>query len=151
MQKSSKLLWLFVPFCGLSSHISAQSLYDENTVQSIQVYMSQSNWDQLLDNEYATTGDYIMADSVSVNGTVFDSVGVKYKGNSSYKANQVKNPWHIELDTYKDQDYQGYKDIKLANVDGNGGITFRMSSTGSANFFADVAAKNAFKNVPCYV
>ncbi|MDP5170531.1 MAG: CotH kinase family protein [Bacteroidia bacterium] len=116
MQKSSKLLWLFISFCGLSSHISAQSFYDENTVQTIQVYMSQSNWDQLLDNAYATTGDYIMADSVSINGTVFDSVGVKYKGNSSYNANQVKNPWHIELDTYKDHDYQGYKDIKLANV-----------------------------------
>ena len=45
----------------------------------------------------------------------YDSVGVKYKGNSSYRANQVKNPWHIELDTYKNQDYDGYTDIKLAN------------------------------------
>jgi spore coat protein CotH len=41
---------------------------------------------------------------------------VKYKGNSTYKANQTKNPWHIELDTYKSQDYQGFKDIKLSNV-----------------------------------
>lgn len=116
MLKSNKLHWLIISFLGLSSQFSAQSFYDESTVQSIEVFMSQSNWDQLLDNAYATTGDYIMADSVSINGTVFDSVGVKYKGNSSYNANQVKNPWHIELDTYKDQDYQGYKDIKLANV-----------------------------------
>jgi spore coat protein CotH len=78
--------------------------------------MSQPNWDQLMDNAIATTGDYIMADSVLINGVAFDSVGVKYKGNSSYNANQVKNPWHIELDTYINQDYQGYKDIKLANV-----------------------------------
>lgn len=115
MQYLGKLLWLFIILCGINSHISAQSFYDEAEVQTIHVYMSQSNWDQLLDNEYATTGDYIMADSVSINGTVFDSVGVKYKGNSSYNANQVKNPWHIELDTYKEHDYQGYKDIKLAN------------------------------------
>lgn len=69
-----------------------------------------------MDNAKATTGDYIMADSVTINGTTYDSVGVKYKGNSSYNANQTKNPWHIEMDTYKDHDYQGYKDIKLANV-----------------------------------
>jgi hypothetical protein len=101
----------------LSSYVYsyAQSLYDINTVQTIEIYFSNNNWDQLLDNAYATTGDYIMADSVIINGTKYDSVGVKYKGNSSYNANQVKNPWHIELDTYKDQDYQGYKDIKLAN------------------------------------
>jgi spore coat protein CotH len=57
-----------------------------------------------------------MAKSVEVNGTLFDSVGVKYKGNSSYNANQVKNPFHIELDTYKDHSYQGYTDIKLSDV-----------------------------------
>ncbi|MEL7534472.1 MAG: CotH kinase family protein, partial [Bacteroidota bacterium] len=33
-----------------------------------------------------------------------------------YNANQTKNPFHIELDTYKDQEYQSYKDIKLSNV-----------------------------------
>ncbi|MGB0932565.1 MAG: CotH kinase family protein, partial [Chitinophagales bacterium] len=47
---------------------------------------------------------------------VFDSVGVKYKGNSTYNPNQTKNPFHIELDTFKEQDYEGYKDIKLSNV-----------------------------------
>jgi len=57
-----------------------------------------------------------MAQSVTINGEVYDSVGVKYKGNSTYQANQVKNPFHIELDTYKEHDHQGYKDIKLSNV-----------------------------------
>ncbi|MDG2463838.1 MAG: CotH kinase family protein [Crocinitomicaceae bacterium] len=95
---------------------SSQNFYDEATIQDIQITFSQSNWDQLLDQAYSSTGDYIMAQSVSINGTVYDSVGVKYKGNSTYSSNQVKNPFHIELDTYKEQDYQGYKDIKLSNV-----------------------------------
>lgn len=56
-----------------------------------------------------------MAQSVTINGVKYDNVGVKYKGNSTYNANQVKNPFHIELDTYKEQDYQGYTDIKLSN------------------------------------
>ncbi len=50
-----------------------------------------------------------------VNGEEFDSVGVKYKGNSTYKANQKKKPLHIELDTYKNHKYEDYTDIKLSN------------------------------------
>ena len=59
--------------------------------------------------------DYIMADSVVINGTRFSNVGVKYKGNSSYDSTYIKNPLHIELDTYTNQSYQGFTDIKLGN------------------------------------
>jgi hypothetical protein len=94
----------------------AQSLYDLGTVQTIEITFTQSNWDALLDAEKAGNEDYIMAQSVSINGLLFDSVGVKYKGNSTYSASNVKNPFHIELNTYKDQIYQAYTDIKLSNV-----------------------------------
>lgn len=108
---------LLVALC--SSTISwtfSQSLYDSNTIQTIQIVFAQSNWDALLDAEKQGADGYIMAQTVTINGVAFDSVGVKYKGNSSYNANQTKNPFHIELDTYKNQDYQGYTDIKLSNV-----------------------------------
>ena len=77
---------------------------------------AQSNWDALLDAEKAGDNNYTEATSVTINGTLFNQVGVKYKGNSSYYANQTKNPFHIELDTYVDQNYQGTTDLKLANV-----------------------------------
>lgn len=106
------LLALFV----LATSVTfAQSFYDINNVQTIEITFAESNWDNLMDIAYASDAGYIMAQSVSINGVTFDSVGVKYKGNSSYNANQVKNPWHIELDTYKDHEYDGYTDIKLAN------------------------------------
>jgi len=92
-----------------------QDLYDINSIQTIKITFAQSNWDQVLDDAYSS-GEYTMAETVEINGIVFDSVGVKYKGNSTYQANQSKNPFHIELDTYKDQSYDGYKDIKLSNV-----------------------------------
>jgi hypothetical protein len=111
-----KKFFLFIAFALIGVHCQAQNFYDESVIQTIEITFAQSNWDQLLDNAYSTTGDYIMATSVTINGTVFDSVGVKYKGNSTYQANQIKNPFHIELDTYKNQDYQGFKDIKLSNV-----------------------------------
>ncbi len=96
--------------------LNAQDFYDLNAIQTIEITFAESNWDQLLDAEKAGDENYIMAQSISINGVVMDSIGVKYKGNSTYNANQVKNPFHIELDTYKDHDYDGYTDIKLSNV-----------------------------------
>jgi hypothetical protein len=107
---------LFPLFLFLSFVSYGQEFYDLNTIQDIKITFAENNWDQLLDSEYATTGDYILAQSVSINGEVFDSVGVKYKGNSTYNSNQTKNPFHIELDTYKDHQYEAYTDIKLSNV-----------------------------------
>lgn len=94
----------------------AQDFYDLNTIQTIEITFVESNWDALLDAQKNGDEEYIMAQTVTLNGEVFDSVGVKYKGNSTYNANQNKNPFHIELDTYKDQEYDGYTDIKLSNV-----------------------------------
>tara|TARA_R110000787_G_scaffold246766_2_gene352492 strand:+ start:5651 stop:7960 length:2310 start_codon:yes stop_codon:yes gene_type:complete len=94
----------------------SQVFYDINTIQTIEIVFAQSNWDQLLDTQMAGDNEYTEAESVTINGELFEIVGVKYKGNSSYNPNYTKNPFHIELDTYSDQDYQGYKDIKLANV-----------------------------------
>jgi len=115
---ASKLFALGFFLCFLSflaPAISAQDLYDLETIQEIEINFNQSNWDQLMDDQKAGAGDYIMAQSVSINGEVFDSVGVKYKGNSTYDADQTKNPLHIELDTFKNHDYQGFTDIKLSN------------------------------------
>lgn len=106
---------IFTLFVLLSTMTYAQDLYDLETIQTIEITFAENNWDALLDAQKAGDGDYIMAQSVTINGVSFDSVGVKYKGNSSYNPNQVKNPWHIELDTYKEQEYEGYTDIKLAN------------------------------------
>jgi hypothetical protein len=64
----------------------------------------------------STAEPYTLARRVIINGTAFDSVGAKFKGNSSFRSSNVKNPFHIELDYVKKQDYQGYKDIKLSNV-----------------------------------
>lgn len=100
----------------LSAISYGQEFYDLETVQTIEVNFTQSNWDALMDAQKLGDENYILAQSVTINGEVFDSVGVKFKGNSSYNSNQAKNPWHIELDTYKEQDYEGYTDIKLANV-----------------------------------
>ena len=99
----------------LSFNSISQNFYDRSVVQNIELFFSFANWDAQLDAA-ATTESYIIADSVRINGIVYDSVGVKYKGNSTYNPTNNKNPFHIKLDYIKgSQDYLGYVDIKLQN------------------------------------
>lgn len=109
-----KLKLLVVSFFCIAFN-KAQTFYDVNTIQKIEINFSQTNWDYILDTAKAGSDSYLMATWVKINGVQFDSVGVKYKGNSSYNATYNKNPLHIELDAFKNQSYQGYKDIKLGN------------------------------------
>lgn len=112
MKKFLAVSALLLVFC----YSYSQELYDINTIQTIEIVFEQDNWRQILDDEKAGENNYTEALSVTINGQTFNRVGVKYKGNSSYSPFFQKNPFHIELDTYVDQDYQGYTDLKLANV-----------------------------------
>jgi len=112
-----KILYTSLLLLALSLQTSAQSFYDPNVLQEVKITFYQSNWDFLLDSlKNLDNGVYLLAPSVVINGVVFDSVGVKYKGNSSYSPNNAKNPLHIELNFVRpDQNYLGVKDVKLSN------------------------------------
>ncbi len=108
---------LLISIVTLSSIIGkAQTFYDINTIQTIEINFAETNWDYLLDTAKAGFETNLMAQWVKINGVQFDSVGVRYKGNSTYSAAQVKNPFHITLNEYINQDYQGYTDVKLSNI-----------------------------------
>ncbi len=100
--------------CCCPYFIRAQQFYRSDSIQQIELFFTQTNWNELLDTAKAGTGSYLMA-NVKLNGLWYDSVGVKYKGNSSYSAGNIKNPFHIELNTFKSQNHEGYTDIKLSN------------------------------------
>ncbi len=112
-----KISFFSILFCLMCTKntFAQTTFYDLNTIQKIEIFFSQPNWDYQMDTAYYGNGSYIMAAIVKLNGIAFDSVGVKYKGNSSFDSTRVKNPIHVELDTYKSQSYQGVKDIKLSN------------------------------------
>jgi spore coat protein CotH len=93
----------------------AQTLYNVNVIQKIEIQFSVADWDFRMDTAKAGQEGYLMADWVKVNGIQYDSVGVKYKGNSSYDSTQAKNPLHIRFDKYKNQNHEGFDDIKLSN------------------------------------
>jgi spore coat protein CotH len=95
----------------------SQSFYDINTINTIEITFEESNWDYLLDQLVSAGQEERLMGSVTINDVAYDSVGVRYKGNSSYTPNQVKNPLNIKLDyIIEDQDIEGYGTLKLANV-----------------------------------
>jgi len=111
-----RLLILLLTF-GIMQTAFSQSFYDINTINTIEITFVESNWDYLLDQLEAAGDEERLIGTASVNGVVFDSVGVRYKGNSSYNANQIKNPLNIKLDhIIDDQLIEGYGTLKLANV-----------------------------------
>ncbi|PKN71925.1 MAG: hypothetical protein CVU50_09425 [Candidatus Cloacimonetes bacterium HGW-Cloacimonetes-3] len=97
--------------------LAAQNFYEPTQVNTIHLYFSEANWDQLLDNLASAGQEERLTGSAIINGVPYDSVGVRYKGNSSYSANRNKNPFNIKLDyVLDDQLMDGvYGTIKLSN------------------------------------
>ncbi len=113
MRKASFFLLLIIILETTTTR--SQNFYAIDTIQKIEINFTQTNWDYILDTAKQGSDSYTMAQWVKINGVLYDSVGVKYKGNSSYNPGNAKNPLHIELDHFKNQDYMGFKDIKLNN------------------------------------
>jgi hypothetical protein len=117
MKYAGKALLIFIALGFSNPRAISQTFYSINSLQKIEVYFSQANWDYMMDTSKAGAEGYVMADSIKINGSRFDSVGIKYKGNSSYNASKIKNPFHINLKKFNsvNPDYQGYTEIKLSN------------------------------------
>ena len=92
MKKTLFLLTLIsIAFTSFS-----QDVFDIG-IRKIEIFFAEPNWDDTLDVYYANDiGERLIADSVIIDGKVDQDVGVKYKGNSSYSANNAKNPLNIK-------------------------------------------------------
>ena len=107
---------LIIAFIGISLSSFSQDVFDVG-VRNIEIFFSQTNWDDSLDIYYANgLGERLKADSILIDGIMDDNVGIKYKGNSSYNVNNTKNPMNIKLDYINNgQSIDGYNVLKLSN------------------------------------
>lgn len=116
---SQMTLLLFFVLSPIS--LFASGLYDNDVTNAIQLTFADDDWDADLDaiykQDFDGDGDYdrLLCTAV-INGVQYEQVGVRYKGNSSYGANNNKNPFNIKLDHIIEQDYEGYGTLKLSNV-----------------------------------
>ncbi len=94
----------------------SQDVFDIG-IRKIEIFFSEPSWDDTLDVYYANDiGERLVADSILIDGLVDENVGIKYKGNSSYNVNNIKNPMNIKLDYVNNgQSIDGYNVLKLSN------------------------------------
>jgi hypothetical protein len=116
---------LLLALLGLSclhfSALNAQDFYGPG-VQEIRVEMPYKNWDVRLDSLKKANPEARLVGSAWVNGQRFDSVGVRYKGNSSYfrsrNETSKKLPINVKLD-FKNKAQklrEGHNTVKLSNA-----------------------------------
>lgn len=86
--------------------------YDESVVREIEFIFSQSSYWSILTNNY-NSGTDLMA-SVIIDGVRYDSVGIRFKGMTSFfRNNSQKKSFNVTLDFMKDQDVMGYETLNL--------------------------------------
>jgi len=104
-----------------AASLCAQDFYG-NAVQEVRIEIPHKNWDFKLDSLKKANGEARITGTAWVNGVRYDSVGIRYKGNSSYfrtrNETYKKLPFNIKLD-YKLKNQKmpgGHRTIKLSNA-----------------------------------
>ncbi len=108
-----KIIFLFSLGTLFLSNVQAQ--FEMDSIRNFYLNFYDANWQDTLDAYYIADTDLMVLATLTINGITYDSVGVRYKGNSSCTPGQIKNPFHIELDTIKNQDFMGVTVFKLSN------------------------------------
>lgn len=97
--------------------LAAQDLYDVDTLRTIQIQFHDSNWLQLLRQNYASETNILA--TVTVDGVSYPNVGVRIRGNTSYTAlppGSEKFSLKLEFDFVDpNQELMGYQELNLNN------------------------------------
>ena len=101
----------------LALEVVVGGFYDVGQVSEVRLTFAEQNWDEILDSLYAAGGEGRLVGTVVINGVRYDSVGVRYKGFSSYNPSRKKNPLNLRLDEVKaGQNIEGHGTVRLANA-----------------------------------
>lgn len=100
---------------------SPGGLFDKDSIRSIYIDFYDSNYHSVLVNSFFTNPSYRIPATVTCNGIVYDSVGIRYKGNSTFclpnDANNPKVPYNLDFNHFiSGQKFLGKKKLKLANA-----------------------------------
>ncbi len=113
---------VFLASIGITTDAKAQDFYDLYSVKEIKIEFKQDNWAEILAKFKDQGYKQRVTATLKLDGITYDSVGVRYKGNSSYysvkRQGQTKLPFNIKLNhKIKGQTIKGgYNRIKLSNV-----------------------------------
>jgi hypothetical protein len=127
--KKVVLILFYLPFIGLSQTIynpqnlydNAGGLFDEDSLRVIDLDFYNANYHSFLVNAWYYNPDDRIPAKLTLNGITYDSVGVRYKGNSTFCLPNdnfsTKVPYNIDMNYFIDgQELLGYNKMKLANA-----------------------------------
>ena len=92
-------------------------LYEKHTLREVYLDFPQPNYWTLLTNNYSSETD--IPATMTIDGVVYDSVGVRFRGNTSYFTigNSQKKSFSVSTDfVHADQVCMGYKSLKFNNA-----------------------------------
>ncbi|MBP7184857.1 MAG: CotH kinase family protein [Saprospiraceae bacterium] len=118
MRSFFTFIFIFL-ICGI---VFSQNFYDINSVKDLRLYFEDKDWKQDLIILKERNQEQRLIGKLSINGVNYDSVGVRFKGNSSYfsikKNDEDKFPLNIKLNyIIKNQKLsEGNTTIKLSNI-----------------------------------
>jgi len=109
-----KIVLFFFPTMFSFSQNAGDSIFFTSDIHTIKFYFTQTNWWDSLVSYYPL--DKKMLGSVDIDGTYMDSVGIQFKGNTSFNKDSLKNPFKIDFNEFvSGQKYDGLKILNLNN------------------------------------
>ncbi len=94
----------------------ADELYDRHVLREVHIDFPQANYWTLLTSNYQSETE--IPATLTIDGTAYDSVGVRFRGNTSYQmiGSSQKKSFAIVSDfIHPDQTIMGYKNLKFNN------------------------------------
>ena len=96
-------------------------LYEPTILREIFIDFQNPNYHNVLTNSFYTNPTYRIPASVTLDGVIHDSVGVRYKGNSTFVVpnnnGNPKLPYNLDFNHWVlGQKLMGYNKVKLANA-----------------------------------
>jgi len=97
------------------------SLFDPSILRQMDLTFEDDNYHSVLVDAFFNNPSLRIPANVSIDGISVDSVGVRYKGNSTFclpnEAGSVKVPYNLDFNHWiSGQDLMGYNKVKLANA-----------------------------------
>jgi hypothetical protein len=129
MKKALLFIFTFCYFLSFSQSIyNPQYLYDDpgglyekDSLRNLHVDFYTPNYHSILVDSFFLNPKYRIPAMITLNGISYDSVGVRYKGNSTFclpnDAGNPKLPYNIDMNYFvSGQKLLGYKKLKLPNA-----------------------------------
>jgi CotH kinase protein/Lamin Tail Domain/Secretion system C-terminal sorting domain len=93
----------------------SENFYDESSIKVVELTFAQTDWWTQLTNNYATKKPILA--SLTYDGKTYPNVGVRFRGNTSYRVYPNKKSYSVKLDFVDTtQDLKGYETLHFNNA-----------------------------------